>query len=89
MIFLERFQRCLFILISWKYAESQWDSISVGKESHLHDRVWPVLFGIPVLLVPVRLLDLKEIIRAVIKKDAGIALLDRTAVLVDLSLDKI
>lgn len=48
-----------------------------------------MLFGIAVLLVPVRLLDLKEIIRAVIKKDAGIALLDRTAVLVDLSLDKI
>ena len=70
MIFLERFQRCLFILISWKYAESQWDSISVGKESHLHDRVWTVFFTFSVFFISIFLFNLKVVVGTVVVKNS-------------------
>ena len=75
--------------ISGKKGKSQRDPFSIGEQPHLDDRVGTVFLTFSVLFVPISLLNLKIIVRAVIIKDAIHPFGHKIAVFINLSLDQV
>ena len=73
---LQRFKRCLLVLITWKNIKCQWNAISIHKQPHANNRIWTVLLAFSIVLQTAFFLNLKVIIRTVIIKDLVVSAVD-------------
>ena len=81
--FLKRLEGCLFIGISRRKAECKRDAVAVKEQSHLNDWIGTVLLAVTVLPEVVLFLNFKEVVGAVVVKDAIVSLGKLKTILVE------